>query len=34
MAIDAFDLPLVEMGPSQRHQLWGIGHEILEDLFV
>jgi hypothetical protein len=34
VAIDAFDLPLVEMGASERHHPRGIGHEVLEDVLV
>jgi len=34
MAIDAFDLPLVEMSASERHQPRGVGHKVLEDFLV
>ena len=34
VAIDAFDLPFVEMGARQGHQPRGVGHEVLEDLLV
>jgi hypothetical protein len=34
VAIDAFNLTLVEVGASERHHPRGIGHEVFEDVFV
>jgi hypothetical protein len=34
VAIDAFDLPLMEMSAGQRHHPRGVGHEVLEDVLV
>ena len=34
VAINAFDLPLVEMGAGERHQPRGVGHKVLEDFLV
>ena len=34
VAIDTFDLPLVEMSASEHHHPRGVGHEVLEDVLV
>ena len=34
VAIDALDLTFMEVGASERHHARGVGHEVLENVFV